>query len=104
VQRLEGPITRLALALLLASSVSVLAQNYSAHCQLLDLLRQLERCRPLASGDRLSQACQETTVTRYNGKGEPVRTVHKRRLIMPATVEAADGIRKMDWTRWVKAD
>ena len=34
-------------------------------------------------------------MTHYNGKGEAVRTVHKRRLIMPAKVEAADGIRKM---------
>jgi hypothetical protein len=43
-------------------------------------------------------------VTHYNGKGEPLRTVHKRRLIMPAKVEAADGIRKMlGWDKVVKA-
>ena len=53
---------------------------------------------------RLCQACEETTVTHYNGKGEPVRTVHKRRFIMPAKVEAADGIRKMlGWDKSVKA-
>lgn len=43
-------------------------------------------------------------MTHYNGKGEPVRTVHKKRLIMPAKVEAADGIRKMlGWDKVVKA-
>ena len=53
---------------------------------------------------RLCQACEETTVTHYNGKGEPVRTVHKSRFIMPAKVEAADGIRKMlGWDKSVKA-
>jgi len=49
----------------------------------------------LTPDDRLCQAIEETTVTHYNGKGERVRTVHKCRLMMPAKVEAADGIRKM---------
>lgn len=49
----------------------------------------------LTADDRLCQGVEETTVTHYNGKGEPVRTVQKRRLIMPAKIEAADGIRKM---------
>jgi hypothetical protein len=58
----------------------------------------------LAPEDRLCQASEETTVTHYNGKGEPVRTVHKKRLIMPAKMEAADGIRKMlGWDKVVKA-
>jgi hypothetical protein len=35
----------------------------------------------LTPEDRLCQACDETTVTHYDGKGEPVRAVHKRRLI-----------------------
>ena len=49
------------------------------------------------------RACEETTVTHYDGKGEPERTVHKGRLIMPAKVEAADGIRKMlGWDRVAK--
>ena len=46
----------------------------------------------------------ETTVTHYNGKGEPVRTVHKKRLIIPAKIEAADGIRKMlGWDKPIKS-
>jgi hypothetical protein len=58
----------------------------------------------LTPEDRLCQAVEETTVTHYNGKGEPVRTVHKKRLIMPAKVEAADGIRKMlGWDKSLKA-
>jgi hypothetical protein len=40
--------------------------------------------------DRLCQGVEETTVTQYNGKGEPVRTVHKRRLLMPSKVDCAD--------------
>jgi hypothetical protein len=65
--------------------------------QLLDFYCEvLERgAGTLTPDDRLCQACEDTTVTHYNGKGEAVRTVHKRRLIMPAKVEAADGIRKM---------
>ena len=58
----------------------------------------------LAPEDRLCQACEETTVTHYNGKGEPVRTVYKRRLMMPAKIEAAEGIRKMlGWDKSMKA-
>jgi hypothetical protein len=49
----------------------------------------------LTPEDRLCQGVEETTVTHYNGKGDPARTVHKRRVIMPAKVEAADGIRNM---------
>jgi hypothetical protein len=85
----------------LARVEEIQAQN-EAECrwgrkQLLDFYCDvLERgAGSLMPEDRLCQACEETTVTHYNGKGEPVRTVHKRRLIMPAKVEAADGIRKM---------
>ena len=65
--------------------------------QLLDFYCEiLERgAGTLTPEDRLCQASEETTVSHYNGKGEPVRTVHKKRLIMPAKVEAADGVRKM---------
>jgi hypothetical protein len=65
--------------------------------QLLDFYRDcLERgAGTLTADDRLCQGVEETTVTHYNGKGEPVRLVHKRRLIMPAKMEAADGVRRM---------
>jgi hypothetical protein len=67
------------------------------------LRRARARTGTLTPEDRLCQACEETTVTHYDGKGEPERTVHKCRLIMPVKVEAADGIRKMlGWDRVVK--
>ena len=91
---------------MLARVEEVQAEN-EAECrwgrkQLLDFYCEvLERgAGTLTPDDRLCQACEDTTVNHYNGKGEAVRTVHKRRLIMPAKVKAADGIRKM--LRWDK--
>ncbi len=75
--------------------------------QLLDFYCDcLERgASTLTADDRLCQGVEETTVTHYNGKGEPVRTVHKKRLIMPAKIEAADGIRKMlGWDKSGESD
>ena len=58
----------------------------------------------LKASDRLCQGCEETTVTHYNGKGDPVRTIRKKRLIMPTKVDCADGIRKMlGWDKKVDA-
>ena len=57
-------------------------------------------CLELGAGslkphDRLCQGIEETTVTHYTPKGTPNRTIKKRRLIMPAKMEAAEGVRRM---------
>jgi hypothetical protein len=58
----------------------------------------------LKADDRLCQGCEETIVTHYDGKGKPVRTIKKKRLIMPSKVDCADGLRKMlGWDKKLEA-
>jgi hypothetical protein len=59
----------------------------------------------LTPDDRLCQGIERTTVEHLNSKGEVVRTVTKERLIMPAKMEAAEGVRRMlGWDKRTEAD
>jgi hypothetical protein len=54
----------------------------------------------LQANDRLCQGVERTIVEHHDSKGRVVRTVTTERLIMPAKMEAGEGIRRMlGWDR-----